>query len=66
MGKVIAIILCILLYIAFAICYNISLYNGLKESWKHKDWILAYFCLGLFLTEIIFVLGIVCYYSQIA
>ena len=48
-----------------AACYNISLYNGLKESWKHKDWILAYFCLGLFLTEIIFVLGLVCYYSQI-
>lgn len=64
MGKVIAIILCIL-YIGFAICYNIFLYKGLKESWKYKDWILAYFCLGLFLTEIIFVLGLVCYYSQI-
>ena len=64
MGKVIAIILCIL-YIGFAICYNISLYKGLKESWKHKDWALANFCLSLFLVEIIFALSLVCYYSQI-
>lgn len=64
MGKVIAIILCIL-YIGFAICYNIFLYKGIKESWKHKDWALTNFCLSLFLVEIIFALSLVCYYSQI-
>lgn len=64
MGKVIAIILCIL-YIGFAIYYNISLYKGLKESWKHKDWALAAYGLVLFLVEIIFVIGLVCYYSHI-
>lgn len=64
MGKVIAIILFIL-YIGFAIYYNISLYKGLKESWKHKDWALAAYGLVLFLVEILFFLSIVCYYSQI-
>ena len=64
MGKVIAIILCIL-YIGFVICYNVSLYKCIKESWKSKDWELAAYGLFLFLVEIIFALSLVCYYSQI-
>ena len=63
-GEVIALILCIL-YIGFVICYNISLYKGIKESWKSKDWALAAYGLFLFLVEIIFALSLVCYYSQI-
>ena len=63
-GEVIALILCIL-YIGFVICYNISLYKGIKESWKSKDWALAAYGLVLFLVEILFFLGVVCYYSQI-
>ena len=39
--------------------------EGLKESWKHKDWALAAYGLVLFLVEILFFLNIVCYYSQI-
>lgn len=58
MGKVIAIILFIL-YILFAICFNISLYKGLKVSWKNKDWVFMTFCLGILLAEIILVIGIV-------
>ena len=64
MGKVISIILCIL-YIGFVICYNVSLYKCIKESWKSKDWALAAYGLFLFLVEILFFLSIVCYYSQI-
>ena len=63
-GEVIALILFIL-YVGFAICYNISLYKGIKESWKSKDWALAAYGLVLFLVEILFFLSIVCYYSQI-
>ena len=48
-GEVIALILCIL-YIGFVICYNISLYKGIKESWKSKDWALAAYGLVLFLV----------------
>ena len=58
MGKVIAIILFILC-IGFAICFNIFLYKGIKESWKCKDWEYMTFCLGLLLGEIILVIGIV-------
>ena len=64
MGRVIAIILCIL-YIGFLICYNISLYKGIKESLKSKDWELAALGLVFFLLEILFFLSIVCYYSHI-
>lgn len=63
-GEVIAIILFIL-YVGFVICYNISLYKGIKESWKSKDWALASYGLVLFLVEILFCLSVVCYYSQI-
>lgn len=63
-GEVIAIILFIL-YVGFAICYNISLYKSIKESWKSKDWALAAYGLVLFLVEILFFLSVVCYYSQI-
>ena len=63
-GEVIALILCIL-YIGFAICYNISLYKGIKESWKSKDWAFSVYGLVLFLVEILFFLSVVCYYSQI-
>ena len=64
MGKVIAIILCIL-YIGFLICYNIFLYKGIKEGLKSKDWELAAIGLVFFLLEILFFLSIVCYYSHI-
>lgn len=63
-GEVIALILFIL-YVGFAICYNISLYKGIKKSWKSKDWALAAYGLVLFLVEILFFLSIICYYSQI-
>ena len=63
-GEVIALILFIS-YVGFAICYNISLYKGIKESWKSKDWALAAYGLVLFLVEILFFLSVVCYYSQI-
>lgn len=63
-GEVIAIILFIL-YVGFAICYNISLYKGIKESLKSKDWAFAAYGLALFLVEILFFLSVVCYYSQI-
>ena len=63
-GEVIAIILFIL-YVGFAICYNISLYKGIKESLKSKDWAFSVYGLVLFLVEILFFLSVVCYYSQI-
>ena len=63
-GEVIVIIM-IILYIGFVICFNSSLYKGIKESWKSKDWALAAYGLFLFLVEILFFLSIVCYYSQI-
>lgn len=62
MGKVIAIILFIL-YIGFAICYNISLYKALKEYWKSKDWECVSFGLMMLLVEIVFVLSIVVMFS---
>ena len=64
MGRVIAIILCIL-YIGFLICYNISLYKGIKEGLKSKDWELTALGLVFFLLEILFFLSIGYYYSQI-
>lgn len=64
MGKVIAIILCIL-YIGFAIYFNIFLYKGIKGFWKSKDWGRVAFGLIMFLVEILFFLSLICYYSQI-
>ena len=64
MGRVIVIIM-IILYIGFVICFNSSLYKGIKEGLKSKDWVLVAGSLAFFLVEILFFIGIVCYYSQI-
>ena len=58
MGKVIAIIFFIL-YIGFAIYFNIYLYKGLKEYWKSKDWECVALGLMMLLVEIVFVLSTV-------